>query len=114
MSIYQACAWDHELDRISRLLRFLLNNSVFAVIVFYVVCDLVVPKPPGLLQWREVPPVLGASVDLGRFEEELYAVHLALGGRDVDRSAAIVVGSIEIDALEVMPENGKFEVLYQF
>merc|ERR1712110_957008 len=62
-----------------------------------VVGDLIVVELPRLRVGRPVPPVLGVGVHLALGQEELDGVEVALGGRQVERRAAVVVAHAQVD-----------------
>ena len=61
---------------------------------------------------RPVPPVLGVGVDLALGEEELDGVEVALGGRQVERRAAVVVAHAQVDVVHPGPSRVTFIRLF--
>ena len=62
---------------------------------------------PRLRVGRPVPPVLGVRVHLALGQEELDGVEVALGGRQVERRAAVVVAHAQVDVVHPSPSRVK-------
>ena len=63
----------------------------------------VVLEPLGFHQRSESPPVSCQRVEAAGFSQELDAVEVTLGGRQVERGSTVVVASFHVDRRRVKP-----------
>ena len=57
----------------------------------------------GFHQRSESPPVSGQRVEAAGFSQELDAVEVTLGGRQMERGSTVVVASFHVDRRRVKP-----------
>ena len=63
----------------------------------------VVLEPLGFHQRSESPPVSCQRVEAAGFSQELDAVEVTLGGRQMERGSTIVIASFHVDSRRVKP-----------